>query len=52
MWLNWYFDGDQAQAERKDLLSSATGIEPTSYSVWALEGKTEKVQSIYGQNAC
>ena len=52
MWLNWYFDGDQAQAERKDLLSSATGIEPMSYSVWALESKTEKVQSIYGQNAC
>ena len=26
MWLNWYFDGDQAQAERNDLLSSAAFI--------------------------
>ena len=24
MWLNWYFDDDQAQAERKVLLSRAT----------------------------
>ena len=30
MWLNWYFDGDQAQAERNDLLSSATELSPAT----------------------
>ena len=42
MWLNWYFDGDQAQAERNDLLSSAAIILSAPYCGRALESKTEK----------
>ena len=42
MWLNWYFDGDQAQAARNDLLSTAVIILSVPYSGRALESKIEK----------